>query len=196
MGVVLSLSKKIIQERKDKFENHIKDKYDMSVEEWKSLSKEERVKMKGIAYRTLNRERLREEWKVATSIRRKEKPYAVYESNKQYIEKNKDKVRNAYYLNRFGISLEEYNYKLEQQKGVCFVCKEMPTTKRLAVDHLHIKGFKAMSREDKKKYVRGLLCWQCNVMIGKLEKRISGNRMRLEGTVEYFSKYAMKGELD
>lgn len=65
-------------------------------------------------------------------------------------------------LKRFGLTLEQFNALVEQQGGVCAICKnpEMwnrKDVKRLSVDHCHATG-----------RVRGLLCNRCNRAIGLL----------------------------
>lgn len=107
-------------------------------------------------------------------------------------EKAKDKRLYSVY----GITLAEWNEIFDKQGGVCAVCKELPKSKVLCVDHEHIKGFKTMLPEEKRKYVRGLCCFLCNVSFKGFEKTASGekNRQRLEGTYEYFKKYRLKGE--
>lgn len=57
----------------------------------------------------------------------------------------------------YGITLEEYNGLLESQDGGCAICGRKPTGKALHVDHNHKNGD-----------VRGLVCWGCNGMLGKL----------------------------
>jgi translation initiation factor 2 beta subunit (eIF-2beta)/eIF-5 len=67
-------------------------------------------------------------------------------------------------LNRYGITLEQYNELLEKQLHACAICKEPESqiswgkTKRLAVDHCHKTG-----------KVRGLLCQRCNTTLGRYE---------------------------
>jgi hypothetical protein len=56
---------------------------------------------------------------------------------------------------RFGITLEEYDKMLRQQKGRCAICRRPPKTHRLSVDHIHGT-----------KIIRGLLCVRCNRGIG------------------------------
>lgn len=51
----------------------------------------------------------------------------------------------------YGISAEEYDALLRKQKGRCAICRCLPRTIRLAVDHDHKTG-----------EVRGLLCKRCN----------------------------------
>lgn len=65
-------------------------------------------------------------------------------------------------LKRYGLSMEEWKAILARQDGRCAVCKLVPKKGRLCIDHDHAKGWKKMSNDDRKKYVRGLLCWRCN----------------------------------
>ena len=65
-------------------------------------------------------------------------------------------------LKRYGLSEEEWRTILERQGGVCFVCELEPSKGRLCIDHDHVKGWKKMPPEQRKIYVRGLLCWYCN----------------------------------
>lgn len=77
---------------------------------------------------------------------------------------NQEKSRDLDLKKRFGITLNDYNKMLEEQNGVCAVCKEKETVrlngkvKRLCVDHDHKTG-----------KVRGLLCMSCNIALGKLK---------------------------
>lgn len=69
---------------------------------------------------------------------------------------------------KYGISEERYREMLEEQRGLCGICEEPeisidPKTsvpKALCIDHCHRTG-----------KVRALLCWRCNVVIGKVEER-------------------------
>jgi hypothetical protein len=64
---------------------------------------------------------------------------------------------------RYGITLEQYNQKLTQQHGQCFICgrTSKENKKALAVDHDHETG-----------EVRDLLCAKCNLAIGCIEERV------------------------
>lgn len=63
---------------------------------------------------------------------------------------------------KYGITPEKYNEMLENQGGVCAICKTKPQfdtrKKRLSIDHCHTTG-----------KVRGLLCDACNRGIGMLK---------------------------
>lgn len=55
-------------------------------------------------------------------------------------------------LTKYGLTERQYRIMLRQQKGRCAICRRLPKTRRLAVDHSH--------GADKR--VRGLLCYHCN----------------------------------
>lgn len=108
----------------------------------------------------------------------------------------KEKTRNSRFLRVYGISLEDWRNMYEEQNRVCKICKSLPPSQRLSVDHVHVRGFKDMSPEEKRKYIRGLLCFLCNTGLKNFEKTNSGktNRQRLNGTYEYFQIFKLKGE--
>jgi len=83
------------------------------------------------------------------------------------------------------------------QDGVCAICRTLPESGILCVDHVHIKGYKKFHAEKKQWYVRALLCYMCNTSLKAFEKTIDGkrNRQQLEATYEYFKKYPLKGEI-
>jgi len=69
-------------------------------------------------------------------------------------------VRNTELKKLYGITLAEYNAMLESQGGGCAICGGQQTHSRfknLSVDHCHDTG-----------KVRGLLCNNCNLAIGKI----------------------------
>lgn len=80
---------------------------------------------------------------------------------KKYRQKNKDihykNVKNAKYKRQFGITLEDYYKISELQNHRCAICGKEENGKQLAVDHCHETG-----------KVRGLLCSNCNLGLGKL----------------------------
>lgn len=116
-------------------------------------------------------------------------------SRKRYREKNKEKLqksqkeyrestnyhRNWHLVNRYGITLKEYEQLNSNQGGKCAICRKAETSRNkrdgtvreLAVDHNHETG-----------EVRGLLCRACNVSLGFLdEDPVIINRM-----LEYINK--------
>ena len=74
-------------------------------------------------------------------------------------EKRMEKARKGN-LKQYNISVEQYEELLIAQNGVCAICGSPPGRRRLAVDHSHITG-----------RIRGLLCDQCNLGLGSLERQ-------------------------
>lgn len=74
------------------------------------------------------------------------------EYNKKYRVK-KDPIYNRLRtLRRYGITLDEYNFILKKQNGVCAICSSPSKEgKNLHIDHCHETGV-----------IRGLLCFRCN----------------------------------
>lgn len=65
--------------------------------------------------------------------------------------------RHSKFMERYGLSIENYEKKFIEQDGKCLICKRHQSIliKRLRVDHNHSTGL-----------IRGLLCDNCNTMIG------------------------------
>jgi hypothetical protein len=63
--------------------------------------------------------------------------------------------RNWWLKKEYGISLVEFNRLVEEQKGLCAICEELPGKRGLHADHCHVNGG-----------VRGLLCFRCNAALG------------------------------
>lgn len=87
---------------------------------------------------------------------------------------NRDAWKNQDTKRKYGISLEEYNKILMTQNGVCAICGEKCSSGRnLAIDHCHSTGV-----------IRGLLCGNCNLSIGKFKDSIS----ILQNAINYLRK--------
>ncbi len=63
-------------------------------------------------------------------------------------------------LKKYGLSAAEWTALYNSQKGICPICKRAMI--KPVVDHLHVRNWKNMSPEKRKKYVRGLCCNYCN----------------------------------
>lgn len=87
-------------------------------------------------------------------------------------------------LCRYGLSMADW-LAMAGLFGICHVCKRRPSSGRLVVDHEHVKGFKKLPPEQRKTYVRGLTCWNCNY-------RFLAKGMSLavaQNLVNYFLRY-------
>lgn len=65
-------------------------------------------------------------------------------------------------LRKYGLSEAEWSGIADRQGRVCYVCGKVPASGILHIDHEHVRGWKKMPPEQKRKHVRGLLCWHCN----------------------------------
>ena len=70
--------------------------------------------------------------------------------------------RERHLLNTYGITEKEYDKMLKAQKGVCFICGSPAKTRALSVDHEHVPKYAKMPKDEKRKYIRGALCFVCN----------------------------------
>lgn len=95
--------------------------------------------------------------------------------NQRNPERTKEMLTRARLRRNFGITLEQYNTLLEQQKGKCAICGKMEW-RALAVDHNHDDG-----------RVRGLLCSVCNKNLGVYEKNkeLFADYLQLTAKVDY-----------
>lgn len=101
--------------------------------------------------------------------------------------KNNPKKAKEQRLKRYGITLEEYNFMRNQQNYCCAICnrhesevergRAISSETALQVDHCHDIG-----------HVRGLLCTNCNTMIGKSKDNVSV----LEAAIRYLTETETK----
>ena len=81
---------------------------------------------------------------------------------------------------KFGVSLDTYNKMVDNQSGVCSICKNPPTSnRRLCVDHCH----DTEKNEDTIK-VRGLLCSACNLGLGNFRDNVDS----LQEAIKYLKE--------
>ena len=74
------------------------------------------------------------------------------------------KIEKSWRDKGMSITLDEYNVLLDSQKGVCAICgsDRNKNGTALCVDHCHTTGV-----------VRGLLCHNCNVSIGRFNDDVN-----------------------
>jgi len=68
-------------------------------------------------------------------------------------------------LRTYGITYNEYLKLLEDQNGLCWICRKPPMNISLSVDHKHEAGENKKNPRRKRHRVRGLLCWLCNTAL-------------------------------
>lgn len=77
---------------------------------------------------------------------------------REYVERNKDRISRQITLRRWGITEEQYAVLENHAGGICGVCKKPPRERKsLCLDHNHLTG-----------KVYGLVCQDCNLGMGQL----------------------------
>jgi hypothetical protein len=87
-------------------------------------------------------------------------------------------------LEKYGLSEQDWLDLYNKYDGRCHVCRK-PTKGRLNIEHEHVKGFKNMLPEERKKYVRGLADFVCNFRI--LTRGTTIEKLKL--AVQYLEEY-------
>jgi hypothetical protein len=91
---------------------------------------------------------------------------------------------------RFGIDEETYGWLLEQQHGRCAICRTLPRSQRMAVDHDHACTV-CGGKDGCPACVRGLLCARCNhELLGAAHDSVN----ILWNAVNYLTTPPMSGE--
>jgi hypothetical protein len=88
----------------------------------------------------------------------KDKVLSRRQASKKWRDNNPDKVKNKRYLERYGITYDQYKEMLKVQEHKCYICgtDEVDSrSEKLCVDHDHATG-----------EVRKLLCHNCNCGLG------------------------------
>jgi len=93
-----------------------------------------------------------------------------YKKKYNALETTREAKRVFNYKKKYGITINQYNIMCAKQKGVCAACGKPPKRERLSVDHNHQTGV-----------VRGLLCNDCNMVLGFIHEDIE----RLKGILQY-----------
>ena len=86
-------------------------------------------------------------------------------------------------LNKYGITAEEWQVLYDKYNGTCHICRK--PANRLNVEHEHVPGWKKMSADERKQYIRGLACFVCNHRI--LTRGVTLEKLR--NAVAYLEEY-------
>ena len=62
-------------------------------------------------------------------------------------------------LRKYGLTERDWLLILDQQGSKCGACGRVPRTGRLVIDHEHVRRWAKLKTEDRKRYVRGAICW-------------------------------------
>lgn len=85
-------------------------------------------------------------------------------------------LRLHWRMRHFGMTLDDYMQMYKSQKGRCFICR----TKALAAGHPGVRSgsvdYLCIDHCHSSGKVRGLLCWDCNMGLGKFKDNPSALR--------------------
>ena len=112
------------------------------------------------------------------------RPYYIRERERKYKTRNWAKLSVNESLRKLQLKNEDFIKLNEEHNGLCKICNNPETSKsrnggikRLAIDHCHNSG-----------KIRGLLCHDCNTMLGKTKDDIN----LLQAAIEYLKSHQHK----
>lgn len=122
---------------------------------------------------------LREQYATDPAFREKKKQVSD-KHYKKHTERHKEQARKSSLKTKYGITPDQFEEMNAAQEGLCKICKQHPQASdprktRLCVDHCHTTG-----------RVRGLLCHDCNVLLGFS----NDSPAILYRAIEYLNSYA------
>ena len=142
-------------------------------------NKESILEKTRIKYRTI-RENESEEERVLRLNRRRAIGKKYYYKNKTKIQEDRRKTYKKVKLRyQYNLSVEQYDELLKKQNFTCRICNKKDNTKitstnfPLVIDHCH-----------KTNKIRGLLCSQCNILLGMAKDETS----ILESAIKYLEE--------
>jgi hypothetical protein len=78
-------------------------------------------------------------------------------------------------VSRYGITVDEWLALLHNQGWCCPICRKHRGVK-WTTDHEHVRGWSKMPPEQRRRYVRGVLCRHCNWKV--VHSRLSAEQAR------------------
>ena len=88
-------------------------------------------------------------------------------------------------LKRYGLTLEDWTGMMKAQAWVCAICKKIPASGGLTIDHEHVYRWRYKPPERRKLYVRGVVCSYCNRVV--LRKGMTVDK--LKAAIKYLEAY-------
>lgn len=62
-------------------------------------------------------------------------------------------------LKKYGMTETDFEAMWKSQGGLCAVCGKDLMSGMFNIDHAHVRGFKKMPPEERRRHVRGIVCW-------------------------------------
>lgn len=91
-------------------------------------------------------------------------------------------------LAKYGLPLAAWIEMVCRFEGACWICRKVPRTGRLVIDHAHVAGWKKLVPEVRVQFVRGLACTTCNHFV--LTRY--GTPEKFRGAAAYLEEYAAR----
>lgn len=101
---------------------------------------------------------------------------------KNNLEKKWQLDKKSHLWTHYRLTIEDYSTMFDEQGGVCLICKN---ARKLIVDHDHSCCENKLTCGN---CVRGLICNQCNLIVGIIEN----NHDIIEYSKKYINKYKKK----
>lgn len=149
----------------------------------KTAEQKEKHRLNMIQYRKDNKEKQQDydkkksvgrkiQYHLDSNLRKKIRDRTREYRSQEHV---KEKMRAARLLKTYGITLDDYNEMFVEQQGCCKICgtSQSELKHNLSVDHCHITG-----------KVRGLLCNDCNLILGNAYDSID----ILQSAIKYLKK--------
>lgn len=143
----------------------------------------EPIRERNRRYRDENRDRINAQQREYLAARKKNDPeWVVRDAARKlaWYYANKEKALKGGRISRlksqYGVDQARFDQMMEEQGGLCAICARAPRSwhGRLVVDHCHETNI-----------VRGLLCDDCNVGLGRLG---DGDVSRLRAALDYIER--------
>lgn len=136
-----------------------------------------------------------ETWRNANREKTRAKKKETYKNDSENLKflqnerrkRDPDKKRESLLKNKYNIDLHEYNIMLENQNGVCAICKNPETVKDYRtgnVKFLSVDHDGCLEKLTGEMRVRGLLCTNCNGGLGHFKD----NKDFLKNAISYIIK--------
>jgi len=159
-----------------------------------------RKKERAAIYEAENLEALRTRRRELEAIRRLQNPSRALQKGRRAYQKYRDRIsernrqpenRSKRYFNtlrrQYGLTFEDYTKVLEEQKGLCAICRQTAVPDKKGVG-LHLDHNHQTNKP------RGLLCRRCNTMTGFLEKHLNLVPSAIQYLLRYDSLVKIEGD--
>lgn len=83
----------------------------------------------------------------------------------------------------YGLTEKEWLAIFAKQGNMCPICER--GDRKMVTDHFHVRGWKSMPPEERKRYVRGIVCLWCNFRVLRTGMTIQ----KLKNAIKYLENW-------